>query len=79
LIDGRIDRRFQGAEVVSILPFVRKTGIAFDDRATKTMGEAFDAACRALHDAGQPPIVYEIIAKRIIDVAKRRVSRLSLD
>jgi len=70
---------FRGAEVVSILPFVRKTGIAFDDRATKTMGEAFDAACRALHDASQPPIVYEIVAKRIIDVAKRRVSGMSLD
>jgi hypothetical protein len=26
---------FREAEVASILPFVRKTGIAFDDRATR--------------------------------------------
>jgi hypothetical protein len=43
----------------------------FDDYATKAMGEAFDAACRELHDKGQPQIVYEVIAKRIIDAAKR--------
>jgi len=35
------------------------------------MGEAFDAACRELHDKGQPTIVYEVIAKRIIDTAKK--------
>jgi len=57
--------------VASILPFIQKTGSAFDDRATKAMGEAFDAACQALHDSGQPQIVYEVIAKRIIDAAKR--------
>jgi hypothetical protein len=34
------------------------------------MGEAFDAACKELHDKGQPTIVYEVIAKRIIDAAK---------
>jgi hypothetical protein len=34
------------------------------------MGEAFDTACKDLHDTGQPPIVYEVIAKRIIDAAK---------
>ena len=65
--------------MASILPFVRKTGIAFDDDATKAIGEAFDAACGALHDAGQPEIVYEAIAKRIIDAAKsgeRDVDRL---
>jgi hypothetical protein len=30
------------------------------------MGEAFEAACRALHDTGRPQIVYDVIAKRII-------------
>jgi hypothetical protein len=35
------------------------------------MGEAFNAACKALHDNGQPQIVYEVIAKRIINAAKR--------
>ena len=33
--------------VASILPFIRKPGIAFDDLATKAMGEAFDAACKS--------------------------------
>ena len=65
--------------MASILPFVQKTGTVFDDYATKAMGEAFDAACRELHDKGQPQIVYEVIAKRIIDAAKsgeRDVDRL---
>jgi hypothetical protein len=56
--------------VSSILPFIRKTGTVFDDRVTQLMGEAFDNACRLLHDKGQPAIVYEVIAKRIIDAAK---------
>ena len=55
--------------MASILPFIKKSGIGFDDHATKIMGEAFDAACRELHDKGQPTIVYEVIAKRIIDAA----------
>jgi hypothetical protein len=65
--------------VGSILPFILKTGTAFDDHATNVMGEAFDAACKELHDTGQPEIVYEVIAKRIIDAAKsgeRDVERL---
>ena len=57
-------------EVASILPFIQKAGIAFDDRVTKIIGEAFDDACEELHDKGQPSIVYEVIAKRIIDAAK---------
>ena len=57
-------------KVASILPFIRKAGAVFDDRATEIMGEAFDSACKELHDKGQPPIVYEVIAKRIIDAAK---------
>jgi hypothetical protein len=56
--------------VASILPFIRKAGAVFDDRVTQLMGEAFDNACKELHDTGQPAIVYEVIAKRIIDAAK---------
>ena len=56
--------------MASILPFIKKSGIVFDDHATGIMGEAFDAACKELHDKGQPAIVYEVIAKRIIDCAK---------
>ncbi|MGA8898553.1 hypothetical protein, partial [Bradyrhizobium sp.] len=65
--------------VASILPFIRKTGTVFDDRMTRIMGEAFDCACKELHDSGQPPIVYEVIAKRIIDAVRdgeRDVMRL---
>jgi hypothetical protein len=56
--------------VASILPLIRKTGTVFDDRVTAIMGEAFDSACKELHDSGQPPIVYEVIAKRIIDAVR---------
>jgi hypothetical protein len=57
--------------VGSVLPFIGNSGAAFNDLATQAMGEAFDAACKELHDKGQPNIVYEVIAKRIIDAAKR--------
>ncbi len=56
--------------MASILPFIKKSGIVFDDRATSILGEAFDAACKELHDKGQPTIVYEVIARRIIDAAR---------
>jgi hypothetical protein len=61
----------------SIIQFVPR-GI-FDDAATKLMGEAFDAACDAMHDTGQPHVVYEVMAKRIIAAAtkgERDVTRL---
>jgi len=57
--------------VGSILPFIARSGAVFNDLATQVMGEAFDAACEELHDKGQPTIVYEVIAKRIIDAAKK--------
>ena len=56
--------------MASILPFIKKSGIVFDDHATSILGEAFDAACKELHDKGQPTIVYEVIARRIIDAAR---------
>ena len=57
-------------DMASILPFIRKAGTVFDDRMTAIMGEAFDSACRELNDSGQPVIVYEVIARRIIDGAR---------
>jgi hypothetical protein len=57
-------------DLASILPFIRKAGTVFDDRVTQIMGGAFDEACEALRDSGQPAIVYEDIAKRIIDAAR---------
>jgi hypothetical protein len=56
--------------VASILPFIRARA-DFDDEATRIMGEAFDAARASLQDRGQPQIVYAIIAKRIIEAAKK--------
>jgi hypothetical protein len=41
----------------------------FDANATCAMGEAFDRACYTLHDLGQPDLIREIIARRIIEVA----------
>ena len=43
---------------------------AFDSDTTSAMGEAFERACKSLHDMGQPDIVKEIIAKRIVEIAK---------
>ena len=56
--------------MASILPFARNKS-DFDDEATRIMGEAFDAACKGLRDTGQPTLVHEIIAKRIIKAAKK--------
>ena len=42
---------------------------AFDPDTIKLMGEAFDKARRSLHDTGQPFLVNEILAKRIIALA----------
>jgi hypothetical protein len=43
------------------------------------MGEAFDAACEEVRDTAQPPVVREVMAKRMIDAARageRDVKRL---
>jgi hypothetical protein len=56
--------------MASILPFVRDKS-DFDDEATRLMGEAFDAACTGLRDTGQPIVVQEVIAKRIIKAAMK--------
>jgi hypothetical protein len=42
---------------------------AFDCDETAALAAAFDQACRSMHDWGQPDIIREIIAKRIIEVA----------
>ena len=49
----------------------------FDDQVTDLLGQAFDAARRDLRDRGQPDIVYEILALRIIESVERDVSRLA--
>ena len=52
---------------MSIHSFVKPE--VFDPEALATMDEAFDAACKALDDTGQPQIVREVIAERIIAAA----------
>ena len=59
-----------GSHMASILPFTRDKS-DFDDEATRLMGEAMDGACEGLRDTGQPALVREIIAKRIIEAAKK--------
>jgi hypothetical protein len=43
----------------------------FEPDATAAMGEAFEAACNHLHDAGKAQVVRELIAERIIAAASR--------
>jgi hypothetical protein len=56
--------------VASILPFIR-TGVDFDDEATRLMGEAFDAARASLDGQDEPELFYEIIAARILEAARK--------
>ena len=45
--------------------------VSFDEQATRAMGEAFDQACGALGNFGAAGTVREIIAKRIVEAAKK--------
>jgi len=52
---------------------------SFDPETVKLLCAAYDKAVASLHDAGQPPVVHEVIAQRIIADAKlgeRNVDRL---
>jgi hypothetical protein len=42
----------------------------FVPEATATMGQAFEAACKELHDVGRLPMVRKIVALRIIAAAR---------
>jgi|SRR5262245_10916399 len=64
-------RADEGRALVSILQFTPKVRDVFDDEVSSLLAKAFDDACRDLHDRGQPPIVLEIIAQRIVDAARR--------
>jgi hypothetical protein len=44
-------------------------GQSFDPETIEVMGKAYDKAKRRLHDTGQPALVQEVIARRIIDIA----------
>jgi len=67
----------RGGSLSAVVPFLPRN--VFDDAATRLIGEAFDAACKELHDTGQPELVHEVMAKRIIAAAadgERNVARL---
>ena len=55
--------------MTAIIPFLRHN--VFDAETTKAMGEAYDVACGELGADGQPALVKEVIAKRIIEAAKK--------
>jgi hypothetical protein len=57
--------------VAAILKFLLQEGVVFDDNVTAIMRRAFDMAMVELHDTGQPDLVKEVIAKRIIETAVR--------
>jgi hypothetical protein len=48
--------------------FIQSAAVELETIAA--MSEAFDAACKLLDDTGQPELVLEIIAERIIAAAK---------
>jgi hypothetical protein len=54
---------------MSVLPFI-PFGM-FDEATIRTIGHAFDAACKELHDTGQPAVVHEVMIKRIIAAAQK--------
>jgi hypothetical protein len=53
-----------------ILQFLRPAD-SFDPEALEALGKAYDMALAALHDTGQPEVVREAIARRIIRAAKK--------
>jgi hypothetical protein len=55
-------------------------GASFDPEAVDVMTTAYDLVMQSLHDRGQPEIVKEVIAKRIVELAavgEREPQRLS--
>ncbi len=54
---------------MAIVDLFRST--VFDPETVKLLSDAYDKARKSLHDTGQPYIVNEIIAERIISLAKQ--------
>ena len=53
----------------TLQPFIRDT--SFGPEALAAMGDAFDRACEASAQAGEPALVQEVIANCIIMLAKK--------
>ncbi len=60
---------FRAAAMAEIVDLFR--GAAFDPETVEVLCAAYEKARASLHDRGQPQIVREIIAQRIIAAAKR--------
>lgn len=56
--------------MADILQFIRPQ-TAFDPEFITLLGKAYDMAIAALHNVGQPDVVREVIAKRIIKEARK--------
>ena len=54
--------------MTNILQFVGPAS-TFDPATLMVLGDAFDRARASLHNTGQPPVVYEIMAGRIMVAA----------
>ena len=55
-----------------ILQFLRPTDV-FSPEAIQTLIKAYDMALASLQDRGQPDVVREVVAKRIIEAAQKGV------
>jgi hypothetical protein len=53
---------------VPIVPIFRNG--SFDDAMTRNLGRAYEIACRSLHAKGQPPVIQETLARKIIEAAQ---------
>ena len=51
------------------MPVRSNPGVYFEPEVIRLMSEALEAACKALRDAGEPHVVREAIAGRIIAAA----------
>ena len=47
-------------------------GVSFSPEEISAMTAAYEVVRKRLHDRGQPELVNEIIAKRIVDIAKTK-------
>jgi hypothetical protein len=63
--------RARNAVLANVLEFTRVEAPAFDEHASRAMGEAFASACAKLHDSNLSKPLGEIIAERLIEAAKR--------
>ena len=53
-----------------ILQFLRSDH-PFDPEALRALGKGYEMALAVLHDVGQPDVVREVIAKRIVTAAQK--------